>query len=122
MELQDFIDGYINAAMWTTSVDEKGEEMMDQHFDKSDIHPDSMEKIKEVCEKFFTENVELMETIGATYSSQSHGHDFWLTRNGHGVGFWDRGYGEAGDILTEKCKPYGESYWYLGDDGKIHVD
>jgi hypothetical protein len=25
------------------------------------------------------------------------GHDFWLTRNRHGAGFWDRGYGKLGD-------------------------
>ena len=36
------------------------------------------------------------------------GHDFALTRNGHGTGFWDRGLGEMGDMLTEECKPYGE--------------
>ena len=35
------------------------------------------------------------------------GHDFALTRNGSGTGFWDRGLGEMGDMLTEECKPYG---------------
>jgi hypothetical protein len=28
------------------------------------------------------------------------GHDFCLTRNHHGAGFWDRGYGEIGSWLT----------------------
>ena len=35
------------------------------------------------------------------------GHDFALTRNRHGAGFWDRGLGEIGDMLTDECKPYG---------------
>ena len=35
------------------------------------------------------------------------GHDFALTRNGHGTGFWDRGMGEMGDMHTKECKPYG---------------
>ena len=35
------------------------------------------------------------------------GHDFALTRNGHGAGFWDRGLGKIGDMLTDACKPYG---------------
>ena len=35
------------------------------------------------------------------------GHDFALTRNGHGTGFWDRGLGEMGDMLSNECKPYG---------------
>ena len=40
------------------------------------------------------------------------GHDFYLTRNGHGCGFWDdrRGYyGDGGGrALAELAKPYGE--------------
>lgn len=47
------------------------------------------------------------------------GHDFTLTRNGHGAGFWDRGNGAQGEWLTEMCKPFGECAAYVGDDGKI---
>jgi hypothetical protein len=36
------------------------------------------------------------------------GHDFWLTRNRHGAGFWDRGLGERGQYLTDASHPYGE--------------
>lgn len=39
-------------------------------------------------------------------------HDFWLTRNGHGAGFWDRSeiYGgeENADKLTESAHSFGE--------------
>ena len=35
------------------------------------------------------------------------GHDFALTCNGQGTGFWDSGLGAIGDMLTEECKPYG---------------
>ena len=34
------------------------------------------------------------------------GHDFVLTANGHGCGFWDRGLGEIGDRLTEATRGY----------------
>lgn len=34
------------------------------------------------------------------------GHDFWLTRCGHGSGFWNRGLGKQGDQLTELCKEF----------------
>ena len=40
-------------------------------------------------------------------SAELAGHDFALTRNGHGTGFWDRGLGAIGDMLTEECEPYG---------------
>lgn len=38
-------------------------------------------------------------------------HDFFLTRNGHGAGFWDGDY-ERGDELTTITKSFGEDYGY----------
>jgi hypothetical protein len=48
------------------------------------------------------------------------GHDFWLTRNRHGAGFWDRGYGAVGDRLTEAAHAYGAVDLYAGDDNLIY--
>ena len=45
----------------------------------------------------------------------------FLEGNGHGAGFWDRGYGPDGDRLTELCKPMGSDDAYIGDDGTIHL-
>jgi hypothetical protein len=36
------------------------------------------------------------------------GHDFWFTRNGHGVGFWDGDWPTYGDLLTKGAEGYGE--------------
>lgn len=47
------------------------------------------------------------------------GHDFWLTRNGHGVGFWDRGLGELGDFLTDMSKPFGACSLYVNNNGEV---
>lgn len=49
------------------------------------------------------------------------GYDFCLTRQGQGVGFWDRGLGERGDWLTAMSKPFGDTGAYLGDDGKLYA-
>lgn len=51
------------------------------------------------------------------------GHDFWLTRNGHGVGFLDRDELSEADQkrLTEASKEFGECYLYVGDDGKLYI-
>ena len=41
------------------------------------------------------------------------GHDFWLTRNGHGTGFWDRPeiYGEHNaKRFTKVSESFGEAY------------
>lgn len=47
---------------------------------------------------------------------------FWLTRNGHGAGFWENDYGteEQCDKLTEACKAFGEFNLYPGDDGRLY--
>lgn len=49
------------------------------------------------------------------------GHDFWLTRCGHGAGFWDRGLGDIGCKLTEAASVYGSVDLYIGDDGLIYA-
>jgi hypothetical protein len=49
------------------------------------------------------------------------GHNFVLSRNGHGAGFWDRGWGERGDRLHEAAKVYGTMSAYVGSDNKIFV-
>lgn len=50
------------------------------------------------------------------------GHDFWLTRNGHGAGFWDRNFGteESRKALTELSEVFGSRDIYKGDDGQIY--
>ena len=53
------------------------------------------------------------------------GHDFWLTRNGHGTGFWDRTddvYGPGnGEVLTQLAEKAGTAETYEGDDGRLYV-
>lgn len=48
------------------------------------------------------------------------GHDFWLTRNGHGAGFWDRGLGALGERLTQAAEVYSSVDLYVSDDGLIY--
>ena len=42
-------------------------------------------------------------------TAESFAHDFALTRNRHGAGFWDRGYGELGDFLSDLARIWGEA-------------
>lgn len=46
--------------------------------------------------------------------------DFWLSRNGHGAGFFDRGLGELGQSLHRDAKAWGSADLYLGRGGWIH--
>lgn len=49
-------------------------------------------------------------------------HDFWLTRNHHGAGFWDGDYPEPiATQLTNLAHGFGECNLYVGDDGLIYL-
>jgi len=49
------------------------------------------------------------------------GHDLWLTRCGHGTGFWDRGH-TYGNVLTGICEKMGNIDPYINDKGEIGLD
>src|SRR5208282_3122620 len=133
--LDDFTRGYIEAALWSSNdeSDPSGGDPMDKNYDIGDIDKDSLREITQTCQNFQKENQDL---LGQAYQRPGYGrpeeytaearagHDFWLTRNGHGAGFWDRREleeGGLGDQLTEKAKAYGESALYIGDDHRVHV-
>lgn len=48
------------------------------------------------------------------------GHDFALTRNGHGAGFWDGDWPVYGRLLTKISESFGGVDLYIGDDGLIY--
>ena len=69
-----------------------------------DLHKDSLAAIIADCKAFQAMHaatlaqayaMQLKQRNGDSelYDEAQAGHDFWLTRNGHGVGFWDRGLG-----------------------------
>lgn len=59
------------------------------------------------CEDFVNANAEALQQSGL--SLEQIGHDFWLTRNGHGAGFWGRGLGAVGAALTDAARVCGSS-------------
>jgi hypothetical protein len=61
-------------------------------------------------------------TTRATRAAEMGGHDFLLTRNGHGCGFWDGDWPEeAGERLTAAAEKCGEFNLYVGDDGLLYA-
>ena len=121
MKLNEFILGYITCAIWASIGDD--EQSLDEKYNGDDIAPEARKAMEKDCEKFIAKNETALgdyaETVGGEWEYM--GHDFWLTRNGHGAGFWDRGIGETGDKLTEASKGFGEVDLYAGDDGKLYT-
>jgi hypothetical protein len=113
-----FTDAYIEALLWANLYDLEGGDPVEENAPSSDdIDFDTARQITLDCEAFITDNAELLADERIT--PEQAGHDFALTRNHHGAGFWDRGNGELGEQLTEACRPYGEYNLCLYADGSV---
>lgn len=90
---------------------------MDQNYSWTDLADETLAKIVADCKAFQDQN----NLTG--YPLKNAGHDFWLTRNGHGCGFWENDFGtpEQCELLHAASKRFGECNLYVGDDGKLYI-
>ena len=94
----------------------------------SELHPDSLAAIRADCEHWQAANAETLAAAYATgYTEKQAGMDYYLTRNGHGAGFWDRGLGDIGDALSDASRDSDVHVWFgdhveHGDAPFVHVD
>jgi hypothetical protein len=115
IKLDDFTAQYINTALWS-SVDDSGE-ALDKKKDMTHIDEMAMKQMIDDCRKFQEDNWDLISD-----DVSKAGHDFWLTRNGHGAGFWDGDWPkEIGEELTRISKSFGTCDLFVSDDGLIFV-
>lgn len=107
---------------------------MDENYSIDDLAPETLARMVADCERFQTEQADWLSSeycpktvdndgaIDVLAVMSQGGHDFWLTRNGHGCGFWDGDWTEpAATKLTDASKAFGEMYLYVGDDGRIYA-
>lgn len=113
-----FTQAYIECALWSSTDNSRddGGDPLDDNYGPEDIAPETMREMEADCADFQKANADDLSEMD---SSQA-GHDFWLTRNGHGAGFWDRGLSKLGDRLSDASKVYGGVSLYIGDDGQVH--
>lgn len=122
-DLPPFVQGYIEAAFF---MGEETEEYNISEMSFHDIPRDELVKIIEDCQKFYSENEGLLSKLSEAdpeYGDMEAGRDLYYTRNGHGVGFWDRGfkgeYAEIAEELSDKASAMGTSELSLADDGSL---
>ena len=142
----EFFDGYVTAALFTTTdeSDESGGEPLDKNYSTGDIDEASMEKLRREAVAWYCRNRGRIEQIeddpefqrkmrsgarerGEPYSAaEVAGHNAWLDAVGSGTGFsdsvvYDGPKRKIADKLARDASKMGESYLYVGDDGKIYV-
>ena len=146
-EINKILKGYIEAALWTEEERLKDDATMD--IDDDDYEDmDEIEKIIQLKGKFdrktFTsfvsQDIDINSKIDAYNDIKTFirnagdeaikeaidenglfrlGMDIWLTRNDHGLGFFDHNY-EHEDLLTSVAKKLKSKDLHVGDDGKLY--
>ena len=122
MLTDETFNAYLETVFWVEEFDR-------QDLGVKDIDPNHLELLKKMVNQFLEENkddVEALLELGSEWPKASSlnliVHDFHLTSQGHGVGFWDGDYPEPqASRLTEASKKYEFVCFYVGDDGKIYV-
>lgn len=128
IEVSETVYHYLIAALWssTDESDEKGGNPIDDNFTIHDIEPETIREAIRDCAYFEAiagEEVleKAMEESGQGYDHI--GHNFWLTRNHHGAGFWDGDYPETGDRLTSLAEKFPEVNPFVDwEAGTVYFD
>lgn len=126
-----FTRQYIGTALWTGVElpygDDRGDSDKAYDEEEDSIIPATLREMIEDCATFQRDNADALAQAyqsdvfiqGERYDASNAGHDFWLTRNGHGTGFWDRDLGAVGEALTTACKAFGAYDLAMSDNGEI---
>ena len=127
IKLDKFTQAYIECALWSSSDTDPGTGKMvdlDSEYSIDDIPDHDLQLMIDDCLQFQNENYETMlelpEPANPEYNSIEYcGHDFWLSRNGHGTGFFDRGYEDLGNKLQSAAESFGEVNLLIADNGEL---
>lgn len=110
IDLDKVYNAYVECALWSSLDD--NERPMDKL--KYPLAKSAKIRMRRDCIDFVESNRSLL--IDSDLTADQIGHDFWLTRNHHGAGFWDRGLGEIGDLLKEATqKQFCEQNLYVNN-------
>lgn len=134
VRIDNFTRGFLTAALFneTDNSDPSGGDPLDSNYDLYDFSMKSLKKAVQICNKFKEDNADLLAK--ADYSDLSTrfpeyteddcaGHDLWFSSNGHGVGFFDRGFTETtGDALQEAARAIGGFDVVIGDNGLLYLE
>lgn len=121
----EFFDAYVTAALWSST--DGDDTPLDNEHTAENIDAETTDKMRADCERFQAINTTLLsryyEALPLTdWTPEAQaGHDLWLSRNGHGAGFFDRNVPKAiKDALQDSARAFGTYDLYVGDDGVVY--
>jgi hypothetical protein len=117
-DVDDILSSYFESAFEDILADDVGDDAA-KSFTIDDFSEETRIKAKEEIEQFMEKAGQYLTNV----TDEMIGHDFWLTRNHHGAGFWDRtGLEENGDTITKICQGFRELHVIVGDDDKLYLE
>lgn len=116
--LQKMTHAYLECVAWSGGDGTKE----DLAFD--DFSIEAQCKAASDCADFLRHSDATTAISKKLWTPEQVGHDFWLTRNGHGAGFWDRYPAGSvgchfGELMTKAAKGFGECYAALGEEDEL---
>lgn len=133
-QLDTFTQAYVEAMFFTDLTedgcddDEDSAMLLRSDATFGDLAPETLAAIVQDCAAFQERGDELVELAAANaenptgLDSEHAGRDFWFTRQGHGVGFWDGDWPEPyATQLKELAKSFPTCEPYSGDDGRVYL-
>ena len=118
-EKEDALSSYVETALWSSPCEEEDIEFLDAKYRIEDFDEKTLSDMKEEMVSFIDKYYHLVSEDDKDTSISMFAHNLWLTRNGHGAGFWDGDYNN-GDELTDACEGLKNIDLYVGDDGRIY--
>ncbi len=123
MNNKKMVQQYLVTALWAES--DRNDEPFDRNYSVEDISAKSVARAEKDCAQFYEKAQAALKAEGfdiVELDEELLGHDFWLTRNGHGAGFWDGDYEKrVGEILTKISQEFGEIY-AIDDRGQVFIE
>jgi hypothetical protein len=112
---------YLVTALWAEldqSDPNTGGNPLDDNYCLNDFDPETVDNAIADCTEFRRRAGTLLDGLDLS----TVGHDFWLTRQGHGAGFWDGDYEDSvGEALTKLSKEFGEIGEIYAQDGTVYI-
>jgi hypothetical protein len=114
-DLEDFTRAYLTAALWASvplgEPDSESDASLESlGYEVGNCCPETKAKARADCEAFARDHYGLLqEAFRPRYGWAEAGHDFFLSRNGHGAGFFDRGSRPCWRAIQRAAKAWGST-------------
>ncbi len=131
IDIDAVVTAYVGTLLWSESCrgdaphfdcggDDCDASLQSLDYDADDMHADAMESIRADVAGFIASNADDIDSLNL--SAEDIGHNFMLSRCGHGAGFFDRGWREAGDRLQDAARVYGDTHAWVDGEGYVRVE